>query len=126
VNKLSEERQYYAVGKNFNRRSLVTYSVQKVRKTMRNVRGNNRLPERDQNPRSSEYEVGVLRKCIMTNIMHKFYFYFSIYFCLTYFRLSFIPSSEAGVQLRQWFKSLGYGVSARALTPYPKEHLRRK
>jgi hypothetical protein len=29
--------------------------------------------------------------------------------------LSFSPSSEAGVQLRQWFKSAGYGVSARAL-----------
>jgi hypothetical protein len=41
-------------------------------------------------------------------------FYLSIYFCLTCFGLSFSPSSEAGVQLRQWFKSPGYGVSARA------------
>jgi hypothetical protein len=31
----------------------------------------------------------------------------------------FSPSSEAGVQIRQWFKSPGYGVSVRALTPYP-------
>jgi hypothetical protein len=37
------------------------------------------------------------------------------------FRLSFSPSSEAGVQLRQWFKCPGYGVSARALTPCPAE-----
>jgi hypothetical protein len=45
---------------------------------------------------------------------------FFIYFCLTCLGLSFSPSSEAGVQLRQWFKTRGYGVSARALTPYPK------
>jgi hypothetical protein len=38
-------------------------------------------------------------------------FYSSIYFCLTCFGLSFSPCSEAGVQLRQWFKSPGYGVS---------------
>jgi hypothetical protein len=37
----------------------------------------------------------------MTNVMHKFLIYLSIYFCLTYFGLSFSPSSEA-----------------RALTPY--------
>jgi hypothetical protein len=55
----------------------------------------------------------------MTNVMHKFLIYLSIYFFLTYFGLSFSPSSEAGVQLRQWFKSPGYDVSARALTPYP-------
>jgi hypothetical protein len=43
-----------------------------------------------------------------------------IYLLLPYmFRAFFSPSSEAGVQLRQWFKSPGYGVSARALTPYP-------
>jgi hypothetical protein len=42
-----------------------------------------------------------------------------IYFCLTRFGLSISPSSEVGVQLRQWFKFPGYGVSARALTPYP-------
>jgi hypothetical protein len=43
-----------------------------------------------------------------------------IYLLLPYmFRVSISPSSEASVQLRQWFKSPGYGVSARALTPYP-------
>jgi hypothetical protein len=40
-------------------------------------------------------------------------FNLSIYFCRTFFGLSVSPSSEAGVQLRQWFKSAGYGVSAR-------------
>jgi hypothetical protein len=50
----------------------------------------------------------------MTNVMHKFLINLSIYFCLTCFGLSFSPSSEAGEQLRQWFKSPGYGVSARA------------
>jgi hypothetical protein len=45
--------------------------------------------------------------------------FLSIYFCLTFFGLSFSPSSEAGVQFRQWFKSLGYGVGSRALAPYP-------
>jgi hypothetical protein len=43
----------------------------------------------------------------------------SIYFSLSCFELSFSTSSEAGVQLRQWFKSPGYGVRARALTQYP-------
>jgi hypothetical protein len=37
--------------------------------------------------------------------MHKFLIYLSIYFCLTCFGLSFSPSSEAGVQFRQWFNS---------------------
>jgi hypothetical protein len=37
---------------------------------------------------------------------------------LTCFGLSFSPSSGAGVHFRQWFKSHGNGVSARALTPY--------
>jgi hypothetical protein len=46
-------------------------------------------------------------------------FYLSIFFCLTCFGRSFSPSSEAGVQRRQWFKSAEYGVRARALTPYP-------
>jgi hypothetical protein len=45
----------------------------------------------------------------MTNVMHKFLIHLSIYFCLTCFELSFSPSSEAGVQFRQWFKSPGYG-----------------
>jgi hypothetical protein len=54
----------------------------------------------------------------MTNVMHRFLIYLSIYFCLTCFGLSLSPSSEAGVQIRQWFKSAGYGVSARALTPF--------
>jgi hypothetical protein len=57
------------------------------------------------------------RTCIMTNIMHKFLIYPSIHLCLTCFELSFSPSSEAGVQIRQLFTSPGYGVSARALTP---------
>jgi hypothetical protein len=35
----------------------------------------------------------------------------STYFSLTCFVLFFSPSSEAGVQLRQWFKSAGYDVS---------------
>jgi hypothetical protein len=50
--------------------------------------------------------------------MHKLLIYLSIYFCLTCFELSFSPSSKAGVQLRQWFKSTGYGVCAQALAPY--------
>jgi hypothetical protein len=49
----------------------------------------------------------------------QFFLNLYIYFCLTCLGPSFSPSSEAGVQLRQWFKSPGYGVSARALTPYP-------
>jgi hypothetical protein len=48
----------------------------------------------------------------MTNAMYKFLICLSIYFCLTCFGLYFRPSSEAGVQLRQRFKSAGYGVSA--------------
>jgi hypothetical protein len=38
-------------------------------------------------------------------------FQLSVYFCLTCFGLSFSPFSEADIQLRQWFKSPGYGVS---------------
>jgi hypothetical protein len=48
----------------------------------------------------------------MTNVMHKFLIYPYIHFSVTCFGLSFSPSSEAGVQFRQWFKSPGYGVSA--------------
>jgi hypothetical protein len=54
----------------------------------------------------------------MTNVMHNFLICVSIYFCLTRFEFSFNPSLEAGLQLRQLFKSSEYGVSARALTPY--------
>jgi hypothetical protein len=50
----------------------------------------------------------------MTKAIRKFVIYLSIYVCLTCFGLSFSPSLEAGVQIRQWFKSAGYGVSARA------------
>jgi hypothetical protein len=50
--------------------------------------------------------------------MHKFLIYPSIYFCLTCFGFSFSPSSEAGVQIRQWFKSPGYGVSAQATAEF--------
>jgi hypothetical protein len=38
-------------------------------------------------------------------------FNLSIHFCLTSFGLSLSPSSEAGLQIRQWFKSPGYDVS---------------
>jgi E3 ubiquitin-protein ligase DOA10 len=55
----------------------------------------------------------------MTNVMHKFLINLSIYFYLTGCGLSFSPSSEAGVQFWQWFKSAGYGVSTQAVTPYP-------
>jgi hypothetical protein len=55
----------------------------------------------------------------MTNVMHKFLIYLSIYFCLTFFGLLFSPFSGAGLQIQHWFKSPGYGVSAQALTPYP-------
>jgi hypothetical protein len=51
--------------------------------------------------------------------MYKFLIYLSIYFYLTCFELSFSPYSEAGVQLWQWFRFHGYGVSARALKPLP-------
>jgi hypothetical protein len=51
--------------------------------------------------------------------MHKFLIDLSIYFRLTCFGLSISPSSEAGVQIRQWFKSSAYGVSLRELTLYP-------
>jgi hypothetical protein len=51
--------------------------------------------------------------------MHRFLINLSIYLCLTCFGLSFSPSSEADVKFRQWLMSPGYGVSARALTPYP-------
>jgi hypothetical protein len=47
--------------------------------------------------------------------MHRFLIYLCISFCLTCFGRSFSPSSEASVQFRQWFKFLGYGVSARPL-----------
>jgi hypothetical protein len=50
----------------------------------------------------------------MTNAMYKFLTYLSIYFCLTCFGLSFSPSLEADLQIRQVFKSPGYGVSAQA------------
>jgi hypothetical protein len=52
--------------------------------------------------------------CTMTKVMIKFLINLSIYFYLTCFGLSCSPSSEAGVQLRQWLRSAGYGVSALA------------
>jgi hypothetical protein len=61
-------------------------------------------------------EVKQNENCTMTNVMHMFLIHLSIYFCSTCFGLSFSPSSEAGVQIRQWFKSPGYGVSARGIT----------
>jgi hypothetical protein len=45
--------------------------------------------------------------------MHKVVINLSIYFFLTCFGLSFSPYSEAGVQIRQWFKTSGYGVCTR-------------
>jgi hypothetical protein len=50
--------------------------------------------------------------------MQKFLTDLPVYSCLTCFGLSFIPSSEAGVQLRQWFKSPEYGVSAMTFIEY--------
>jgi hypothetical protein len=58
--------------------------------------------------------------------MHKFLIYLSVYFCLTYFRLSFSPSSETGVQFWQWFKSPGYGVSAPHVSGFLLAHLQRQ
>jgi preprotein translocase subunit SecG len=43
----------------------------------------------------------------MTNVMHKFFIYLLIYFCLTCFGLSFSPSSEADEQLRRGLNLLG-------------------
>jgi hypothetical protein len=60
----------------------------------------------------------------MTNVMHKLLIYLSVYFCLTFFGLSVNPSSEAGVQFRQWFKFAGYGVRpglALTQTPHPAD-----
>jgi hypothetical protein len=56
--------------------------------------------------------------CIMNNVMHKFLIYLSTYFCFTCFGLSLSPSSDAGVQIRQWFRLPEYDVSVRALIPY--------
>jgi hypothetical protein len=60
----------------------------------------------------------------MTNLMHKFFnlFYLSIYFCLTCFRLSLSPSSEAGVQLQDfwvWFQCPGAETIPRRPEPLP-------
>jgi hypothetical protein len=46
--------------------------------------------------------------------------YLSIYLCLTCFGLSLSPSSEAGVQIRQWFKSPGYGISVWGADTIPR------
>jgi hypothetical protein len=61
--------------------------------------------------------------------MHEFVnvFYFSIYFCLTCFGLSFSPSSEAGVKLRQGFKLTpdpGDLNHCRSCTPASEERLK--
>jgi hypothetical protein len=67
----------------------------------------------------------------MTNVMHKFLIYLSIYFRLTCFGLSISPSSEAGVQRRQragadtipsWLKPLPklYSASEDGLIESPK------
>jgi hypothetical protein len=62
----------------------------------------------------------------MTNGMHKFLIYLSVFFCLTCFELSFSSSSELSVQLRQWFKSRWYDVSSRPLTPDPGDFIHRQ
>jgi hypothetical protein len=49
---------------------------------------------------------------LQTDQCNSHVFNLSIYFCLACFWLCFSPSSEAGVQLWQWIKSAGYGVSA--------------
>jgi hypothetical protein len=56
----------------------------------------------------------------MTKVMHTLLIDLTIYFRLSCFGLSFSPSSEAGVEFRQWFSPPEYGVSAltRTLTPY--------
>jgi hypothetical protein len=56
----------------------------------------------------------------MTNVMHKFLIYLSIFFYVTCFGLSLSLSSQEGVQYRQWFKSPGYGVSARDADTIPR------
>jgi hypothetical protein len=58
--------------------------------------------------------------CIMTNVMQMFLIYLSIYFWLNLFRAFFSPSSEAGVQLRQWFKTPGYGKKNEILQIFQK------
>jgi hypothetical protein len=50
----------------------------------------------------------------MTNVMHKFLIYLTIYYCLICFGLTCSPSSEAGVQFWQWFNPPEYGVNALA------------
>jgi hypothetical protein len=62
----------------------------------------------------------------MIKVMQEFLIYLSIYFCLTCSGLTFSLSSEAGVQIRQCFKSPGYGVSARAQKPNPGGFNRRR
>jgi hypothetical protein len=47
--------------------------------------------------------------CTMTNVMHTFLIYVSIYFCLKFFGLSFSPSSGAGVQF-SWVWCNGGGL----------------
>jgi hypothetical protein len=58
-----------------------------------------------------ENHTGLSSSFITINVMHKFFIYLSIYFCLTCFGLSFSPSSGTGVQIRQWLKFAGYGDS---------------
>jgi hypothetical protein len=59
----------------------------------------------------------------MINVMHKFLIYLSVYFCLTCLGVTLSPSSEAGVQIRQWFWSPGL-MSAR--TPASEDGLKSK
>jgi hypothetical protein len=59
--------------------------------------------------------------CIMTNVMHKFLIYLSLYFCLTCFGLYFSPSSEADVLLRRGSSFFGGMVSAPGCWHFTKE-----
>jgi hypothetical protein len=60
----------------------------------------------------------------MTNVMHTFLIYLTIYIYLTCFGLSFSPSSETGVQLNMfswvWCQRPGADTIPRRLEPLSK------
>jgi hypothetical protein len=62
------------------------------------------------------------RNCTMTNVMHKFLIYLSIYFCLTCFGRSVSPSSEAAVVqvCWVWCQRQGTDTIPSRLEPLPK------
>jgi hypothetical protein len=59
----------------------------------------------------AEHQKDVWRKLYNDQRNPLFLIYSSIYFWPTCFGISYNPSSEEGVQFRQWFKSAGYGVT---------------